>query len=179
MILRSAMHHLCIPPLIALLCVAACRERAPETASATAAASTTAEPISRSVQLGPGQIVLGEPVPVATLEALGAHAGDTIVPLPRGTFDGAERITLFLSTERILRGAIFDYPHEADFEAIVRDSATSLGTPSRTTEQRRGEEPADVATWVDARTTLILRRDPNRSAWTVRSELWDRASTGR
>lgn len=175
------MHHLCIARLIALLCVAACPAPAPvpDTGSAAAAARTTAEPIFRHVQLSPGRVVLGEAVPVALLEALGAHAGDTVVPLPRRAFDGAERITLFVSTERTVRGAIFDYAHGAHFEAIVRDYATSLGSPSRTEERRGGEEPVQVATWVDARTMLVVRRDPNRSAWTVRSELWDRASTGR
>ena len=178
MIRRFVMHRLCIRTLILLSAVAACRPQAPapKTAPATAAATTAAEPIFRYVQLAPGRVLLGEPLPIAVLNALGAHAGDTIVPRPRGTFDGAERITLFLSAERVLRGALFDYPHGTDFEAMVRDHATTLGAPSRTTERRRGEEPADVATWADPRTTLILRRDPNRNAWTVRSELWDRAS---
>jgi|1185.fasta_scaffold126230_2 hypothetical protein len=169
----------CIPPLIALLCLAACGERAPETGAAAAPASITAEPIFRYVQVGPGRVVLGERVPVAVLKALGARAGDTIVLLPRPASDGAERITLYLSAAGVLRGAIFDYAHGADFDAIVRDYAARLGRPSRTEERRAGEEPADVATWVDARTALVLRRDPNRNAWTVRSELWDRASTGR
>jgi hypothetical protein len=178
MIPMSAMPRLSIPPLIALLSVTACHTQtpAPDTAPTAAPAGTTTSPIFRYVQLGPGRVVLGERVPVAVLEALGARAGDTIVPLPRGSFDGAERITLYLSAASVLRGAIFDYAHGADFDAMVRDYATTLGGPSRTEDRRRGEEPAEVATWVDTRTTLVLRRDPNRSAWTVRGELWDRAS---
>ena len=172
------------PALIALLWVAACRPQPPQPATAAAppaatTTTTTAEPIFRYVELGPGRVVLGERVPAAMLAALGASAGDTVVPLPPGTFAGAERITLYLTAAGVLRAAIFDYPHGTDFEAMVRDYATSLGAPSRSEERRAAEEPVQVATWTDARTALVIRRDPNRSAWTVRAELRDRVLEGR
>jgi len=153
--------------LLALYLLVSCIERdAPATAS---------EPIFRYVQLNGGRVILGEQLPLEVRAAAAVAPGDTIVPLPRGSFTGAERITLYLTPEGQVRGAVFDYPRQTDFEVLAREYA-SLGSPVRTQEQRRGEEPSDVVSWQDDRTTFRLRRDPNRSAWTVRGELWDRAS---
>ena len=104
--------------------------------------------------------------------------GDTIVSLPRGSFTGAERITLHLNANGILRGAVFDYVTPIDLEALIREY-DSVGAPTLSQAQRRGEEPSDILSWQDTLSTFRLRRDPNRSAWTVRGELWDRALTER
>jgi len=129
------------------------------------------------VLLRSGRVTLAEPLPSSVRTAAAIPAGATLVPLPSESFGGAERITLHLSPDGRLAGAVFDFPHGVDFEAKVRGYA-SMGMPTRRQETRRGEEAADVITWQDARTTFTLRRDPNRSAWTVRGELWDRSMRG-
>ena len=136
--------------------------------------SRSGAPIDRYILLRSGRVTLAEPLPLSVRTAAAIPAGATLVPLSSESFGGAERITLHLSPDGRLAGAVFDFAHGVDFEAKVRGYAP-LGTPIRSQETRRGEEPADVVTWQDARTTFTLRRDPNRSAWTVRGELWDRA----
>jgi hypothetical protein len=69
---------------------------------------------------------------------------------------------------------IFDYGRDVDFDAMVADYVASLGPAERQTLRRAGEEPADVAVWRDERTEFRIIRDPNRSAWTVRSVLRNR-----
>jgi len=104
--------------------------------------------------------------------------GDTIESLPRGSLTGTERITWLLTAKWILRGAAFDYVTPTALEALIREY-DSLGAPTLSQAQRRGEEPSDILSWQDTLSTFRLRRDPNRSAWTVRGELWDRALTER
>ena len=159
--------------LLALNVLAACAQ-----GGVPASTAKSSEQIFRSVQLNIGRVNLAEQLPYDVRAAAAVAPGDTVVPLPRGSFVGAERITLYLTPDGWLRGAVFDYPTRIDFEAMLGEYA-SLGPPTRTQEQRRGEEPSAVVSWQDARTTFRLRRDPNRSAWTVRGELWDRALTER
>ena len=159
-------------------CQGGARPAAEPEEEAAAARATIAPSIFRHVQLNAGRIQLAEPVPAPLWQSLGAAAGDTVVSLPRGTFTGAERVTLYLTRERVVRGVSFDYIHSADFEAMVREYGASLGAPARATRQHRGEVPADVATWDDGRTRFRITRDPNRSAWTVRSELRDLTLSG-
>ncbi len=154
--------------LLALYVLTACDQR-----GASASTAKSSEPIFRYVQLNSGRVNLAEQLPAAVRASAAVATGDSVVSLPRGSFAGAERITLFLTPDGRLRGAIFDYPRSIDFEEMIREYAT-LGPPTRSQEQRRGEEPSVVVSWQDARTTFRLRRDPNRSAWTVRGELWDR-----
>ncbi|MBC7788352.1 MAG: hypothetical protein H7Z74_00285 [Anaerolineae bacterium] len=153
---------------LALYALTAC----PPDQAAESSAKPTG-PIFRYVQLNIGRVNLAEQLPADVRAAASVGDGDTVVALPRGSFAGAERITLYLDSGGRVRGAIFDYPTRLDFEALVREYA-SLGTPSRARVQRRGEEPSDVVSWQDTLTSFRLRRDPNRSAWTVRGELWDR-----
>ena len=136
-------------------------------------------PIFRFVGLRPGVVRLGEPLPPALRAALGAQPGDTVINAPRTTFSGAERLVLFLGRSGVVRGALFDYSQRADYEAMVKDYEHDLGPARRSQQRRRGEEPADLAAWEDAQTIFRLRRDPNRNAWTVRAELWDRAAAPR
>ncbi len=159
--------------LLALNVLAACVHT-----GVPASTAKSSEHIFRYVQLSAGRVNLAEQLPYDVRAAAAVAPGDTVVPLPRGSFVGAERITLYLTPDGRLRGAVIDYPARIDFEALLREYA-SLGPPTRTQEQRRGEEPSTVASWQDARTTFRLRRDPNRNAWTVRGELWDRALTER
>lgn len=159
--------------LLALNVLTACAQ-----GGSSATPATPSEPIFRYVQLNIGRVNLAEQLPASVRTAVSVAPGDTVVPLPRGSFAGAERITLYLNSDGRLRGAVFDYTTRVDFEAMLREYAT-LGDPTRSQEQRQGEEPSDLVTWQDARTTFRLRRDPNRSAWTVRGELWDRALTER
>src|SRR5688572_33213013 len=132
------------------------------------------EPIFRFVRTFTDTIRLGEALPVRIV----VPKGDSIVGVSPGTFGGAERIQVVVDESRLVRAVIFDYNRDADFDSMVAEYASSLGPPTRGTVQRRGEEPADVADWHDARTDFQLIRDPNRSAWTVRSVLRDRAGTG-
>jgi len=173
-----AVHHeRMLPARLAVVSVVlalqACQGGQRPEAEPAAARATIAPSIFRHVQLNAGRIQPAEPVPARLWQSLGAAAGDTVIPLPRGAFTGAERVTLYLTRERVVRGVLFDYIHSADFEAMVRQYGASLGAPTRTTRQHAGEVPADVATWDDGRTRFRITRDPNRSAWTVRSELWD------
>ena len=55
-----------------------------------------------------------------------------------------------------------------------RVTTASLGDPLRSQLKRRGKEPASIALGRDARTEFRLIRDPNRNAWTLRSELNNR-----
>ena len=158
--------------LIAMLCWACDPRPTPVDDAPGGPAPSVSRPVSRSVRLASGVIVLGEPLArsVAT-----AGPGDTIVSLPRGSFGGAERIVVHLDADGIVRGLTFDYLLGADFDAMVADYEEDLGPPARSTEIRQGEEPAHVATWRDGRTELRLVRDPNRSAWTIRAALRDLA----
>lgn len=124
-------------------------------------------------------MVLGEVVPRSIRDVAAARAMDTVLVLPRRTFDGAEQITLHTTADGRLARALFDYPTEADFDALLADYQ-SLGAGTRSIVSRPGEsEPAIVVTWQDPRTGFRLPRDPNRSAWTIRSELWDRSLVAR
>ncbi len=159
--------------LLALGALTACAQGGSSDSSAT-----PRKPIFRYVQLNTGRVHLAEQLPASVRAAAAVAPGDTIVPLPRGSFTGAERITLHLNADGFLRGAVFDYATRIDFEALLREY-DSLGAPTRSQAQRQGEEPSDIVTWQDTRSTFRLRRDPNRSAWTVRGELWDRALSER
>jgi hypothetical protein len=159
--------------LVALGALAACAQGESSDSSAT-----PSKAISRYVQLNVGRVHLGEQLPDSVRAAATVVSGDTIVSLPRGSFTGVERITLHLNPDGVLRGAVFDYATRIDFEALLREY-DSLGAPTRFQAQRRGEEPSDIVSWQDTRSTFRLRRDPNRSAWTVRVELWDRALSER
>jgi hypothetical protein len=127
-------------------------------------------PIFRWMRVGSGVVTLGEPLSTAVAAA---SPGDTLVALPRGSFGGAERITVHLAPDRMVRGLTFDYVGGADFAEMVAGYEAELGPAARTAETRRGEVPAEVATWRDERTELRIVRDPNRSAWTVRATLRD------
>jgi len=117
-----------------------------------------------------GTITLGQPLPLAIAPT---HTGDTVIALPRGSFTGAERVYVHLTQAGNVRSVVFDHAHSANFYSMIDEHAVTLGAPRRSRPQRQGEEPADLAVWRDARTELRLVRDPNRSAWTVRSELGD------
>ena len=154
---------------MACLVLASCEGRDPPRGD-----DSTAAPIPRFVQLTNGRVILGESVPPALLAAVSMQAGDTVVSLPRDTLANLERVILHLTPAGVVRGVVLDYAHDVDFEAKVAEYAARGGTPVRTREQRQGEEPADVVIWQDAQTTFTLRRDPNRSAWTIRADLRDR-----
>ena len=126
--------------------------------------------IFRTVQVMNGTITLGQPLPIAIAPT---HVGDTVIVLPRGSFTGAERIYVYLTPSGNVRSVVFDYAHPANFYSMIDEKAVTLGAPQRSQPQRQGEEPTELAVWRDARTELRLVRDPNRSAWTVRSELRD------
>jgi hypothetical protein len=159
--------------LVALSALSACAQGGGPDSSAT-----PSEPIFRYVELNIGRVHLGEQLPASVRAAAAVAPGDTIVSLGRGSFAGAERITLHLNADGVLRGAVFDYATRIDFEGLIREYE-SLGAPTRSQAQRQGEEPSDIVSWQDTLSTFRLRRDPNRSAWTVRVELWDRALTER
>jgi hypothetical protein len=153
--------------LVALFAIAAC---APSVDDVTPAANAPTPEIFRTVQVTNGTITLGQPLPIAIAPT---HTGDTVIALPRGSFGGAERIYVYLTPTGNVRSMVFDYAQSVNFYSMIDENAVTLGAPQRSQPQRQGEEPADLAIWRDARTELRLVRDPNRSAWTVRSELHD------
>ena len=147
----------------------------------TRAASPTPEaarpPIFRYVTVNAGRIVLGAPLPAAVArsgEETSLDGGKRVVALAPGSFAGASGMSVHLAPDRTVAAVTFVYGPDASFPAMVADYTSSLGPPARSRLVRPGEEPADVALWEDARTTLRLVRDPNRSAWTIRAELRDR-----
>lgn len=166
------------PVLIALL-VVACAVDSGTKDSAEASRVSTASPfpgppsIPRSVRVNTGTIALGDPLAPAVATR---RDGDTISVLGAGAIAGAERVYVHLTSAGIVKAVIIDYSHAANFYSILDEHAVTLGAPERSTPTRRGEEPAEVAVWRDAQTELRLVRDPNRSAWTVRSELVDRTT---
>ena len=72
-----------------------------------ASAAKSSEPIFRSVQLSTERVNLAERLPDDVRAAAAVAPGDTVVPLPRGSFVGAERITVYLAADGLLRGAVF------------------------------------------------------------------------
>jgi hypothetical protein len=172
-------------PVAALVCALWCGcsrapAESPTQADAPAArADAAAGTIFRHVGLRAGRVVLGEVVPPSIREVAGAAALDTVLNLPRQAFTGAERIRLHLTGDGRLARVVLDYPTDADLEAMVAEYH-ELGPGTRSAVQRPGEaEPATSVTWLDAHTGFRLTRDPNRNAWTVRGDLWDRALAGR
>jgi hypothetical protein len=124
------------------------------------------------VRVSAGVITLGEPLPRAVAAP---SPGDTLVSLPAGSFAGAEHVQVHLAPDGVVRALAFYYVHDASFAGMVAEYESSLGPATRSRQTAPGEEPADVATWRDGLTELRLVRDPNRSAWTVRSTLVDLA----
>lgn len=124
--------------LLALNVLAACAQD-----GVPASTAKSSEQIFRYVELNMGRVNLAEQLPYDVRAAAAVAPGDTVVPLPRGSFVGAERITLYLTPKGLLKSAVFDYTARIDFEAMLRNYA-SLGPPTRTQEQRQGEEPSAV-----------------------------------
>lgn len=134
--------------------------------------ATRDTPIVRWVRVHDALIRLGESLPPAvTMADIAPH--DTIIAVGSGLPFGTERVQARLTACGIVSAVIVDYAHEADFEAMVAELSATLGSPERSHPRRRGEEAADFAVWRDGGTELRLLRDPNRSAWTVRSTLLD------
>ena len=147
------------------------------TLAATLASEAARPPIFRSVTENAGRIVLGAPLPAAVArsgEETSLDGGKRVVALAPGSFAGASGMSVHLAPDRTVAAVTFVYGPDASFPAMVADYTSSLGPPARSRLVRPREEPADVALWEDAHTTLRLVRDPNRSAWTIRAELRDR-----
>jgi hypothetical protein len=121
-----------------------------------------------------GPLTLGEPLNPAVA---GAGVGETMVVLGPGIAGGADRAQVHLTPNGTVRSIILDYPHTTNYQSMIDERAAALGPPQRSKPARQGEEPTDLAVWRDARTELRILRDPNRSAWTVRAELIDRAGS--
>ena len=126
--------------------------------------------IFRELRIGGRAVALGSPLPG---EIAAASSGDTLVDLARGSVAGAERVLVHRARDGSVRALTIDYLLGTDYETPVAEYERELGPAARSTTVRGAESPADVATWTDGRTELRIVRDPNRSAWTIRTTLRD------
>jgi hypothetical protein len=109
-------------------------------------------------------------------EVPGAEPGDTVVALPTGTFERAQAVRVHRTPAGVVSSIMFDYPQEANFQAMQQEYTKLFGPPTRHDQARKAEERERVV-WQDSLTHFELVRDPSRSASTIYTRLTDRTRT--
>ena len=107
-------------------------------------------------------------------EVPGADSGDTVVALPAGTFERAQAVRVHRTSTGVVSSIMFDYPQEADFQAMQEEYTRLFGPPARH-EKSRKTEARERVVWQDSLTLFELVRDPTRSASTIYTRLTDRS----
>lgn len=131
----------------------------------------TARPLFRHFNTEVSSIKLGESWTAE--EVPGAEAGDTVVALPSGTFERAQAVRVHRSATGVVTSIMFDYPQDADFQAMRQEYTRLFGSPTQ--HERSDEaEARERLVWQDSLTMFELVRDPNRSASTIYTKLTDR-----
>jgi hypothetical protein len=109
-------------------------------------------------------------------EVPGADRGDTVVALPSGTFERAQAVRVHRSPTGVVSSIMFDYPQDADFNAMQQEYTRLFGAP---TKHERSEKPEarERLVWRDSLTLFELVRDPRRSVSSIYTRLIDRSRT--
>ena len=149
---------------------AACTAQPEPVVQARDEAARGSRAIPREMQIAGSAVALASPLP---REVGAASSGDTLVVLARGSVAGAERVLVHRARDGSVRALTIDYLLGTDFDTLVAGYERELGPAARSTTARGAESPADVATWADGHTELRIVRDPNRSAWRIRTTLRD------
>jgi hypothetical protein len=133
-----------------------------------------ARPIFRHFNTEVSSIRLGEHWTAE--EVPGADRGDTVVALPSGTFERAQAVRVHRSPTGVVSSIMFDYPQDADFNAMQQEYTRLFGAP---TEHERSAKPEvrERLVWQDSLTLFELVRDPRRSVSSIYTRLIDRSRT--
>ena len=143
-------------------------------ACAPASDQPAVRPIFRHFNTEVSSIRLGEHWTAE--EVPGADTGDTVVALPSGTFERAQAVRVHRSPTGVVSSIMFDYPQDADFNAMQQEYTRLFGAP---TEHERAEKPEarERLVWQDSLTLFELVRDPRRSVSSIYTRLIDRSRT--
>jgi hypothetical protein len=143
-------------------------------ACAPASDQPAARPIFRHFNTEVSSIKLGEHWTAE--EVPGADRGDTVVALPSGTFERAQAVRVHRSPTGVVSSIMFDYPQDADFNAMQQEYTRLFGAP---TEHERSAKPEvrERLVWQDSLTLFELVRDPRRSVSSIYTRLIDRSRT--
>ena len=133
-----------------------------------------AHPIFRHFNTEVSSIKLGEHWTAE--EVPGAETDDTVVALPSGTFERAQAVRVHRSPTGIVTSMMFDYPQEADFQAMQQEYTRLFGPPIVHERPDKAEAPERLV-WRDSLTLFELVRDPRRSVSTIYTRLTDRSRT--
>ena len=133
----------------------------------------TARPIFRHFNTEVSSIRLGEPWTAE--EVAGVETNDTVVALPSGTFERAQAVRVHRSTTGVVTSIMFDYPQNADFQAMRQEYTRLFGPPAEHERSDR-KEARERLVWQDSLTLFELVRDPRRSASTIYTRLIDRSA---
>jgi hypothetical protein len=126
--------------------------------------------IFRTVGVIRGQVHLGAPLPPAVATV---SPGDTVVPLPAGTFTGADSLTIHLTLAGNVRALTFVYAPAADFAALVADYQKTLGHGPVAVGD--GPESHSVRyCWQDKQTYFAIEQQTRFGQTSIRSILLDR-----
>jgi hypothetical protein len=135
----------------------------------------TTQPIFRHFNTEVSSIRLGDRWTAE--EVPGAEPSDTVVALPSGTFEKAQAVRVHRSPAGVVSSIMFDYPQDADFDAM-REEYTRLFGPPAEHERSGNAEARERLVWVDSLTLFELVRDPRRSVSTIYTRLIDRPGPG-
>ena len=143
-------------------------------ACAPASDQPATRPIFRHFNTEVSSIRLGEHWTAE--EVPGADRGDTVVALPSGTFERAQAVRVHRSPTGVVSSIMFDYPQDADFNAMQQEYTRLFGAP---TEHERSAKPEvrERLVWQDSLTLFELVRDPRRSVSSIYTRLIDRSRT--
>ncbi|MEO6528767.1 MAG: hypothetical protein ABIP93_19275 [Gemmatimonadaceae bacterium] len=128
--------------------------------------------LPRTLLVEHGVVTLGQALPRAVATA---GVGDSLVALRPEPGSGVERIVVFVDESGRVRSITSDFQHGVSYDSLRAAYAESFGPFAASRPVRRGEVPSELAAWHDSSTDLRLLSDPNRSAWTVRRIVRDRA----
>jgi hypothetical protein len=132
----------------------------------------TAAPIFRHFNTEVSSIRLGEPWTAE--EVAGVETGDTVVALQSGTFERAQAVRVHRSTTGVVTSIMFDYPQDADFQAMRQEYTRLFGPPAEH-ERSDNAQARERLVWRDSLSLFELVRDPGRSASTIYTKLTDRS----
>lgn len=132
----------------------------------------TTRPIFRHFNTEVSSIRLGEHWTAE--EVPGAEPSDTVVALPSGTFEKAEAVRVHRTATGIVSSIMFDYPQQADFQAMQQEYTRLYGPPGKH-ERSDKAEARERLVWQDSLTLFELVRDPRRSVSTIYARLIDRS----